>query len=252
MSVPEWAKGLPAELQEVESVRNTPDLATAVKRMIDLDRYKGSSIALPRDGDEASAKAFAEAVAKRGFIPGEIPADPTGYDVADVDLSTVGLDDAWKAGRLKDYHAMGLTKTQAKAALKREVSTMETALKAITEKSGPGGLEAIRRASAKYNLNGDPGGILNVLMEIGMSMTEDGTKPPAGAGSGGGMSLQEVDAKLAELDDKILKVPEYDARSKPLLDERYDLLRRRAALVSGDNSVLNVPFETFAKNVGRR
>jgi len=251
MSVPDWANSLPADLQAHDVVKNTPDLATAVKRLVDLDRYKGASLALPKEGDEVSQSAFREAVSKRGFIPGEVPADPGGYDTEGVDLEAVGLGDDWKAGKLKEYHELGLTKAQAKKALAREVGGLTSALKELTEKHGDGSMEAVRRASAKYNLDGNPAGILQLLHEIGATMSEDGTKPPQGGGTSD-MSLQDIDVKIVETDEAILKLPPYDPRGKALLDQKYSLLRRRAALESGDTSLLGVPFEQAAKGIGRR
>lgn len=250
MSVPDWANSLPAELQATEIVKSTPDLATAVKRLVDLDRYKGASIALPKDGDAESQKAFTEAITKRGFIAGEVPADPAGYDV-EVDLAKVGLDATWKTGRLKDYHAMGLTKAQAKSALSREVDGMAAAMKAITDKHGDAGMEAIRKASSKYNLNGDPAGVLNLLLELGTNMNEDGTKPAGGAG-GGQMSLNDIDVKITETDEEIRKLPLYDPRSDKLLATKFELLKQRTALTTGDKGALEATFDSVAKNIGRR
>lgn len=251
MSVPEWATSLPPDLQATDVVRNTPDLATAVKRLVDLDRYKGASLALPKDGDEASQAAFREAVNKRGFIAGEVPADPNGYDTAGVDLGSVGLGDEWKAAKLKEFHELGLTKAQARKALAREVDGLAGALKSFAEKHGDGGMDAVRRASAKYNLDGNPAGILHLLHEIGATMSEDGTKPAPGGGTGG-MSLQDIDVQIVDTDEAMLKLPPYDPRGKALLDKKYALLRQRAALESGDKSLLGVSFENVAKGIGRR
>jgi hypothetical protein len=245
MSVPEWAMDLPSDLQSAEVIKNTPDLETAAKRLVDLDRYKGSSLALPKDGDEAAMKSFSEAVSKRGFIRGEVPADPSGYD-AEVDLSKVGLGDDWKEGRLKEYHSLGLTKAQAKKALAQEVGSMESAYGAITEKHGDAGMAAIRRAAEKYGLDGNPTGVLSLLMEIGMNMSEDGTKPSASGGSSG-LSLTDIDAKIAEVNSTITSLPEYDARVKQALEHKFQLIKQRAVLLSGDRSIANMTMADASK-----
>jgi len=219
-------------LQGLEVVKNTPDLATAVKRLADLDRYKGSSIALPKDGDEASATAFTEAVTKRGFIPGEVPADPNGYD-ADVDLTKAELTDEWKAGRLKEFHSLGLTKTQAKAALQREVAAAEALFVGmdVTDRAD------VRKAAEKYGIDGSPASIVKLLKELGKTMQEDNTKP-IGGGTGG--SLLDIDVQIAELDDKILKLPEYDPRAKQALEQKFALMKKKAAIQTGDKSIENL------------
>lgn len=224
---PEWAASLPDDLKALPQVRQTPDVETLVKRLVDLDSYKGRSIALPKDGDEESAKAFEAAVAKRGFIRGEVPADPSGYDV-DIDASDLGLGDEWKQGRLADFHALGLTKAQAKAALEREVTGMKSAFEGIQKDHGPAGLEAIKRAAARYQIDGNPAAVLNLLRELGSQMTEDTTK--VGGGATTGKSLTEIDAEIADINEKLLGIPEYDARGNLLLEQKMALLKQRSAV----------------------
>lgn len=225
MSVPQWAESLPDDLKALPVVQQTPDVPTLVKRLVDLDSYKGRSIALPKDGDEEGAKAFEQAVAKRGFIRGEVPADPSGYDPVD----TTGLDlgEDWQKTRLADFHAMGLTKAQAKAALEREVGGMKAAFEGIQKDHGPAGLEAIKKAAARYNIDGNPAAVLNLLRELGSQMTEDQTK--VGQGAPTGKSLTEIEAEIVTLNEQIMKLPEYDPRSQLLLDQKVALLKQRAA-----------------------
>lgn len=250
MNVPAWAAELPDDLKSSDVIKNTPDVATLARRVVDLDRYKGSSLALPKDGDEESFKAFEAAVTKRGFVRGEVPADPSGYEV-DVDTAALGLGDEWKAARLKEFHAVGLTKAQAKAALSREVGGMKAAYDRLRKEHGEGAVAAIQRAASKYNLDGDPYALLNLLRELGATMTEDGTKPAAGGGGGGGKSVDELDAEIAAANDELLKLPEYDPRAKVLLQKKFELMKQRTAKMTGDQSVLGVSLEAATKMVGK-
>ena len=245
-SVPEWASSLPDDLKALPFVSQTPDVPTLVKRFADLDSYRGRSLALPKEGDPESEKAFEAAVSKRGFIRGEVPADPSGYDV-EVDTEALGLTDDWKASRLKEFHGLGLTKAQAKAALTREVEAMSGALAKIKAEHGDGGLEAIRKATERYNIGSDPTAVLSLLREIGASMTEDTTK--VGGGAPSGKSVLDIDAEIAGLDDEIHKLPPYDPRSDKLIEQKFDLMKQRVALQSGDRSVMNLTLDKVA--IGR-
>jgi hypothetical protein len=224
-ATPEWATSLPDDQKALPFVQQTPDLPTLVKRFADLDSYKGRSVALPKEGDADSEKAFEAAVTKRGFIRGEVPADPSGYDV-EVDTAALGLDAEWKAGRLKEFHGLGLTKGQAKAALTREVESMTGALQKIRAEHGDGGIEAIKRASERYNIGNDPTAVLSLLRELGATMTEETTK--VGGGAPAGMSVQEIDAQIAGLDEEILKLPDYDPRSDVLLQKKFALMMQKS------------------------
>jgi hypothetical protein len=225
--LPAWATSLPDDQKALPFVQQTPDLPTLVKRFADLDSYKGRSVALPKEGDAESEKAFEAAVTKRGYIRGEVPADPSGYDV-EVDTAALGLDDDWKAGRLKEFHGLGLTKGQAKAALTREVESMSAALQKIQAEHGEGGIEAIKRASERYNIGNDPAAVLSLLRELGATMTEETTK--VGGGAPAGMSALEIDAQIAGLDDEILKLPAYDPRADVLIDKKLKLMLQRSGL----------------------
>ena len=244
--IPEWASSLPDDLKALPVVSQTPDIPTLVKRFADLDSYKGRSLALPKEGDPESEKAFEAAVAKRGFIRGEVPADPSGYDVQ-VDTASLGLTDEWKQGRLQEFHALGLTKAQAKAALTREVDAMSGALAKIKAEHGDGGLEAIRRATERYNIGSDPTAVLSLLREIGANMTEDQTK--VGGGLPTGKSVTDIDAEIAGLDDEIAKFPPYDPRSDALLNKKFALMKQRIALQTGDKSVMDLSLDRVA--IGR-
>lgn len=222
--MPAWAASLPDDQKALPFVQQTPDLPTLVKRFADLDSYKGRSVALPKEGDAESEKAFEAAVTKRGFIRGEVPADPSGYEV-EVDTAALGLNDEWKAGRLKEFHGLGLTKAQAKAALTREVESMSGALQKIKAEHGDGGLEAIKRASERYNIGNDPSAVLSLLRELGATMTEETTK--VGGGAPAGLSADEIDAQIAGLDEEIMKLPAYDKRADVLLQKKLGLMLQK-------------------------
>jgi hypothetical protein len=212
--IPEWAQSLPEDLRESGIIKSTPDIATAAKRLVDLERHRAASIALPKDSDPESLAAFEKAVQKRGFIRGEIPESPDGYEAPDDDIVTP----EWKAARLKEYHEIGLTKAQAKAAMEREVKALKSAREGLSEAD----LAAIERATQKYQLDGSPLSLIKALKEIGMSMTEDTTKPTPG--QSGGLSKIDIEAKIAEINDQILKFPSYDPRGQKLLEEKMNLL----------------------------
>jgi hypothetical protein len=211
---PEWALSLPEELRDSGVIKSTPDIATAAKRLVDLERHRAASIALPKDSDPESLAAFEKAVQKRGFIRGEVPESPEGYEAPETDVVTKD----WVASKLKEYHAIGLTKAQAKAALEREVN----ALKSAREGLGEADLAAIDRAAQRYNLDGSPASLIRALKEIGMAMTEDTTKPTPG--QSGGLSKIDLEAKIAEINDQIVKFPSYDPRGQKLLEEKMNLL----------------------------
>jgi hypothetical protein len=48
------------------------------------------------------------------------------------------------------------------------------------------------------------------------------------------MDLLRLDAAIIEANDKILQYPEQDPRSKLAFEEKFDLIKRRHALVTGD------------------
>jgi hypothetical protein len=241
MSAPEWAQALPDDLKTLDLVQKTPDLPTLVRRLADLDSYKGRSIALPKDGDEASTKAFEEAVTKRGFVRGEVPADPAGYELP-VD-EALGLGPDWVQQKAAEYHALGLTKAQAKKAAERELAGVKSAMQGLSEQDQA----AIRRAAARYQLDGSPSAVFKLLKEIGANMTEDTTRPDGAPA--GGMSVQQIDAKLVELDEKMRALPEYDPRRGELMNEKKGVLMKKAAVLSGDNRVAGQSFDAAVKNV---
>jgi len=218
--IPEWAATLPDDLKSSGIIRSTPDIVTAAKRLVDLERHRSSSMALPKDSDPESLSAFEKAVAKRGFIKGEVPESPEGYEAPEDDLITP----EWKASKLKEFHEIGLTKTQAKAALERELAVMKGAREGLDQKD----LDAVSRAMQRFNLDGSPKSLINALKEIGMTMTEDTTTTGTGAPSG--LTLVEIDAKIAEINEKIMAFPEYDPRGTLLLDEKTALLLQRSSL----------------------
>jgi hypothetical protein len=220
--LPEWASSLPDDLKALPFVSNTPDVPTLVKRYAEIESYRGRSIALPKDNDPESEKSFEAALTKRGFIRGEVPESPEGYDV-EVDTSSLGLDDAWKSGRLKEFHGLGLTKAQAKAALTREVESMSSAFEKIKAEHGDGGIEAIKKATERYNIGSDPTAVLSLLREIGASMTEDQTKP--GGNAPQTRSRVDVEADIAKVNDELMKLTPYDPRSTKLMEEKVGLLK---------------------------
>lgn len=218
--IPEWATSLPDDLKSSGIIRSTPDIVTAAKRLVDLERHRGASLALPKDTDPESIAAFEKAVQKRGFIRGEIPDSPDGYEAPESDTLTPD----WKAAKLKEYHEIGLTKSQAKKALEREIASMGSAREGLSEKD----LDAVNRAAQRFKIDGSPKSLINALKEIGMSMTEDTTT--TGTSAPTGMTAVEIDAKIAEINEKILGFKQHDPRAALLLNEKIELLSQKSAL----------------------
>jgi hypothetical protein len=246
MSVPDWAKELPADLQGHEFVKATPDLPTLVKRFADLDTYRGRSIALPKDGDADSAKAFAEAVGKRGFIAGEVPGDAAGYGLA-ADVDGLDLAPDWLQTKAAEYHAAGLTKAQAARAVERDLGALRSTKETLAKEFGAAGLALIDRAAQKHGINGDPMAVYRLLRELGANMSEDSTK--VGGGVPASKTLQQVEAELTELDEQILKLPTYDARRGELMNRKVSLLGEKIAISSGDANARKLTLEDMQKRV---
>lgn len=226
---PEWAETLPDDLKSHPAIANTPDVATLAKRLVDLDSYKGRSIALPKEGDEASMRAFTEAVSKRGFTPGLVPSDPAGYEFGED-----APDDDWVKSRAEDYHKIGLTSEQAKRALKAELelrTQQESKLATFSEADR----KAAKKAAEAFGVDlGDPVSVFNLLKEVGSNMTTGEDSFRVGGGAGAPETPESLDLKLHEMNLEMQEIPNWDPRHKAMLNQKALLLQRKAALQSGE------------------
>jgi len=231
-SNPEWINQLPDELRSHPAIKNTPDVATLAKRLVDLDSYKGRSIALPKDGDEDSARSFSEAVKKRGFVPGVVPDSPDQYEFGEVSAPS----DQWLADKRQSYHRLGLTTEQAKAAVQQEIKILQESQAKLTQTFSEGDMEAARKAAAAYGVDpADPVSVIKLLKEVGSNMTtgEDGAR----VGALGGVPTETPEAiglKIHEINLKMGEIPTYDPRYRSLLEAKSRLIQQRVALESGE------------------
>lgn len=238
--VPDWAQSLPDDLKSHPAIANTPDVQTLAKRVVDLDSYKGRSIALPKEGDEQSRSAFAEAVMKRGFIPGQVPETPEGYDFGD-DASS----DEWVSSRREEYHRIGLTAEQAKRALQRETEIRSETMSKFSVFSDSD-KKAAQRAVEAFGVDvEDPVSVFNLLKEVGSQMTtgEDSFRP--GLGGAPAETPESIDLKIHEMNLKMKEIPSWDPRYQAMLNDKSSLLQRKVAMSGGQASAPKPLSEIF-------
>lgn len=244
--VPEWAESLPDDLKSIPVIQNTPDITTLAKRLVDLDRYRGSSIALPKDGDDESFKRFTDAVSKRGFIPGEVPTSPDDYPVPDIDLESAGVSDDWLASQKTLYHQMGLTKQQAEKAIKAEVGRMSDKRTKLMERYGEDKLKIIEDTSVKLGLDKGEDAFFEYLLKQGTQMNTEDSTHAAGGIPASSESLVDMEAKLMDISEQLAKMPDYDPRSKALESQHRQLVLKIGAVRTGDPSLAKMSWEEAA------
>lgn len=245
--VPEWAEDLPDDLKSAPVIANTPDIVTAAKRLIDLDRYRGSSISLPKDGDDESFTRFSDAVTKRGFIRGEIPSTPEDYVLPEVDAEAAGVSEDWLAGQKAIFHEMGLTKQQATKALNAQVKQMSDKRSKLNEKFGEDKLRLIEETTVKLGLDKGEDAFFEYLLKQGTQMNAEDQTNASGGTPASGESLVDMEAKLMDLSQQLMKIPEYDPRSKAVESEHRRLLLKIGAARSGDPSMAKMSWEDATK-----
>jgi hypothetical protein len=219
---PEWAKALPTELQSHDAITRTPDLATAAQRLVDLTKYQGASIALPKDGDAESAKAFEEKVSRHGFErTGGKPAKPEDY-AAPLDGAAEPVKAAVAAKR-QTYFDMGLSKKAAEALLAKDVEALKTqhdasatALAGLKTKFGdalPTVMKNAEKVAEKHGFKNLLGtdianvpGFYELLNKVGETMSEDGTS--GGSGGGSGRTPEAIQTDLQKAMDESVKMVE--------------------------------------------
>lgn len=250
-SVPEWAAELPEEMRDAPVIKNTPDIATAAKRLIDLDRYRGASLALPKDSDPESQKRFTEAVTKRGFIPGEIPGTPDAYPDPPEDVKE-GLTDDWLTERKSHYHALGLTVQQAKKAIEADATGLVAKEKALREKYGESGIKAIEETMQKLGLDKGEESLFDYLLEQSKIMNQEDTTSVPGGAPVQSESLEDMEARLMEMGMKLMELDDYDRRKAPLQAEHDALVMKVGAAKTGDANLAKMTLQQAGYKLRRK
>jgi hypothetical protein len=143
---------VPPEYQDMGIIKESPDVATMLKRVKDLNEYRGQSLRIPTS--DASPEVWGEFAQRLGEkVPGVIklpqspedpgyadlmnnvfnqlgrPADVNGYKLPEIPEGVTPQPEAFKAfGEMA--HQLGLTQKQFEALAKRELETQMTAAQA--------------------------------------------------------------------------------------------------------------------------
>lgn len=123
-----WSAGIPetvtvehegkqVPLRDMPMIKETPDVATAAKRIYDTQTELGRRIRIPgKDANPDEVRAFKGKLAESGHLP-VVPDSPDKYEIAKPEKLVDGV--TWSDDMAKDFrataHKLGLTNDQAKA-----------------------------------------------------------------------------------------------------------------------------------------
>lgn len=260
----DWRSSLPADIQSSPVIQNTKDIGSlasqlvAAQQMIGADKVALPAADAPQDqwdvffeklGRPGKADGYGLEVKSENFTGEQIGLEAFGaaahaaglsksqaqkmfdYYVTSTDTELVALD---TAGAEAQENAMNGLRTEFGAALD---GNLGVALKAVEAFGGPE-LKAILDSTG---LGNDPA-MIRAWIKVGQAMGEDTLGPGIQRlSAGGGLSPQEAQLRLKELDKQLMTMDRMDPARAGILAEKAQMADMARPDEAGDIAVTRTP-----------
>lgn len=280
-----WTDELPEELRGNETLKQSPDLNHALNRLIESRSTLGKALIPPgEDATDEQREKFGNRLQEMGYVPksaipdvGEVPDSADGYSYEGLPEEDPRREAMQKrADSLRAVlHAAGTPKAIAEKIIAGDLEVGQEQFNDMVQSANTGN-EALKAALGdRYQtVIGDAqkgadylGGVVGLAMadgsmvaiesnqrfiemlsQTGGQIGEDGTKTPTTPGLPT-EDLTDLDLKAKALFQEVQSLRPGDPNRDIKMRERFGVVKKIAAIKTGDASILNMNEEEFAKAV---